>query len=69
MTDSRDTRLAKARDRAERRERIATAALAGLLADPDWVASDSVAAQVACDQADALLAELDRRRAAEETQA
>lgn len=69
MTDSRDTRLAKARERAERRERIATAVLAGLMSDPEWEVSDSVRALMACDQADARLAELDRRRAAEEAQA
>lgn len=65
----RDRRAREARQRAERRERIATAALSGLTVfgvtsngqswDPRGLAV------MAADAADALMAELDRRRDAE----
>lgn len=69
MTDSRDARLAKARERAERRERIATAAMAILIRDEACDLTPKEIAWEACNFADALLAELDRCRAAEEAQA
>lgn len=60
----RDRRTRKARERAERRERIATAALSGLTANlRSW--DPRGLAVMAADAADALMAELDRRRDAE----
>jgi hypothetical protein len=69
MTPSRDEALAAIRARAARREVIATAILAGL--DPSEVEDFNRwgLAQIACDRADALIAELDARRQAEEAQA
>ncbi len=46
-----------------RRERIATAALAGLLADPGVPPGSTVAASMALAAADALIAELDKVQA------
>lgn len=69
MTDSRDARLAKVCERAERRERIATAAMAILFTDEGRDLTPTEIASDACVFADALIAELDRRRAAEKAQA
>lgn len=72
MTDSRDTRLAKARERAERREPIAAGVFALLMMDAGrGLGRGDVEglARDACSLADILLAELDACRAAEEAQA
>lgn len=62
----RDRRAREARERAERRERIATAIIGGICRDPDVVAYDlSGMAETVVAAADALMAELDRRRDAE----
>lgn len=49
--------------RAERRERIATAALAGLLACPEVGGTHRQVADLAVDLADALIARLDKKEA------
>jgi hypothetical protein len=49
------------KEHRERRERIATAALAGLLANPDNLHDIEAAAIDACRHADALIAELDKK--------
>lgn len=69
MTPSRDEAVAAIRARAARREAIATAVLAGLTATATWPEDLQTLAMDVCDLADALIAELDRRRQAEEAQA
>lgn len=70
MTPSRDEAVAAIRARAARREAIATALLAGMASNGEWWDyGDQGTAAMACDYADALIAELDRRRQAEEAQA
>lgn len=44
-----------------RRERIATACLQGLLADPDFIGNEEIGAKAALAYADALIAELDKK--------
>ena len=44
----------------DRRERIATAALQGLLSNPDWQVSMREAGRVSVEYADGLIAELDK---------
>ena len=66
MTPSRDEAVAAVRARAARREAIATAVLAAAAALTDL---NDAAARDACDLAEALITELDRRRQAEEAQA
>lgn len=67
MTPSRDEAVAVIRARAVRREVIATAVLASMASVPTpW---DDAMAVDACNLADALITELDRRRQAEEAQA
>lgn len=68
MTPSRDEALAAIRARAVRREAIATALLAAMAVEKHWPPED-VMVEDACDLAEALIAELDRRRQAEEAQA
>jgi hypothetical protein len=62
----RDRRAREARERAERRERIATAIYAAVIGGSEchWVAREENARDAVL-AADALLAELDRRRDAE----
>lgn len=73
MTPSRDEAVAAIRARAVRREVIATAVLAGLCSTDDPIVRQyelpEELAEAACDLADELMAELDRRRQAEEAQA
>lgn len=45
----------------ERRERIATAALTGVLANPDHIATLRMRVDIALQAADALIAELDKQ--------
>lgn len=70
---ARDEALAAIRARAVRREAIATAVLAGLCSTDDPIVRQyelpEELAEAACDLADELIAELDRRRQAEEAQA
>jgi hypothetical protein len=46
--------------RADRRERIATAALQGLLSDPNRLGTFSDAVRISVEYADALIAKLDK---------
>lgn len=68
-----DARIGRAVSRAARREAIATAVLAGLCSTDDPIVRQyelpEELAEAACDLADELIAELDRRRQAEEAQA
>lgn len=69
MTDSRDTRLARARVRAERRERIATAVLAASVGAVGPRGIEETDVHVAIGLAEMLTNALDAMRAAEEAQA
>lgn len=72
MTDSRDTRLAKVRERAERRERIVIALAAGRMAASEfpWLSFDEEQIRRGLvPVADRIIDALDAARAAEEAQA
>lgn len=63
-----DRRHRKVRERAERRERIAREVLAALVAGGGGFSPPERGALIAIEHADALIAELDRREAADRSE-